>query len=129
MPLRSLFCSVDGQSRAEKVKLDTLLIEMKDGYHPVTRDSVYQDIERKKDPICLLWQGVTPPQGAETTDDYMKNLLLTIEMVRMSRRQQSISKMWFRKLQAGMNWMMSYGMMLIIMVFVAIVLSQSLLGG
>jgi hypothetical protein len=106
-----------------------MLIEMKDGYHPVTRDSVYQDIDRKKDPICIIWQGITPPQGAQTTDEYMNNLLLTIEMVRMSRRQQSVSRIWFRRLQAAGDWLLTYGVTAMIFLFLGAVLLNSFLGG
>jgi hypothetical protein len=50
-------------------------------------------------------------------------------MVRMSRRPQSVSKMFWRWLNRAFGWFMVYGIMFMVIVTIAIVLITGLLGG
>ena len=56
--MRILYFMVDGRAKMEKTNVNPRLLEMPDGYHPLTNDSVWQDAKRRMDPLLIIIQGV-----------------------------------------------------------------------
>jgi len=102
------YFTVDGRCLIEKSNIDARYIEMRDGYHPITNDSVWQDDTRMRPPILAIFEGVTPPLGADMTDEDLETLLKEIELIKLGFKKPSVSKMFWRALVAFGQWFKSY---------------------
>ena len=127
--MKLIYLTVDGRAKVEKTNVSTRLIEMKDGYHPVTNDSVWQDSKRIRDAILFIIQGVLGPYGASMTEEDTLNVLFEIEAAERAFKPPSVSKMWQRMLAAAFDWLMKYGIILFIATAAAVGVIQSFLGG
>ena len=112
--MRILYFTVDGRVTIEKTPLNARFIEMRDGYHPISNDSVWQDSARREDGIMCIFEGILGPYGSDMTEEDVAGILTEAEFIMRAHKRQSISRMWLRQLSALFNWVISYGMMLFV---------------
>ena len=115
--MKLIYLTNDGKFRVETARVGTRLIEMPDGYHPITNDSVWQDAKRKSDGIMILIQGVLGPYGSgkgEMTEEDVLTTLREVEYAEKSFKPMSNSKMWQRSLASMFAWFYKYGITLFI---------------
>ena len=102
--MKLFYLTNEGSVRVENAKIGTRLVEMPDGYHPVTNDGIWQDAKRRAAPVMVLMQGVLGPYGSSMTEEDTLNVLLEIELAERAFKPQSVSKMWQRQLAAIIAW-------------------------
>lgn len=127
--MKLIYLTNEGKARIENAKIGTRLVEMPDGYHPVTNDGVWQDSKRRSDAVMVLMQGVLGPYGSSMTEEDTLNVLLEIELAERAFKPQSVSKMWQRSLAAMFDWFMKYGIILFIVAITGYAIVNSLTGG
>ena len=98
--MRIEYISVDGRMRVEKTRHVPRLIELPDGYHPVTNDSVWQDAERRREPLLVIIQGVRAPLGGTMETEDVSGVLYEIELAERAFRKPRVSRMWMRAFEA-----------------------------
>lgn len=103
--MKLFYLTNEGSVRVENAKIGTRLLEMPDGYHPVTNDGIWQDAKRRAAPVMVLMQGVLGPYGSSMTEEDTLNVLLEIELAERAFKPQSVSKMWQRQLAAIITWL------------------------
>lgn len=126
---RAFYFMVDGSANVEKVRRVPPLLEMPDGYHPITNDSVWQDAKRIRDPIMVLIQGVRAPYGGTMENEDVSNILFEIELEERAFKKHRISKMWMRALERFMDFVLTKGIFIVILIFVAYYIIQAMMGG
>lgn len=124
-----LYFTVDGRCIAEKTKLNSGLIEMPDGYHPITNNSVWQDARRVKDALLIIIQGVRGPYGATMEDQDIARLLYDLELEERAFKKPRVSKMWWRALQRLGEMFLKYGLYVFIMGMVIYYAASAMLQG
>lgn len=124
---RILFFTVDGRCLVEKTKANPRLLEMPDGYHPVTNDSVWQDAKRLMDPLLVIIQGVRGPYGGTMENEDVSSVLYEIELAERAFKRPPVSKMWMRALQRFGDFLLTKGLYIIVILFVAFFVVQSML--
>ena len=124
-----LYFTVDGRCIPEKTKLNSGLIEMADGYHPITNNSVWQDARRMKDALLILIQGVRGPYGATMEDQDIARLLYDLELQERAFKKVRVSKMWFRALQRLGEGFLKYGLYVFIIFMVIYYAGNAMLQG
>ena len=120
---------VDGTMKVERTKLNARYIEMPDGAHPVTHDSVYQDDKRTRQPILCIFEGVTPPLGADMTEEDLSSMMTEIELIKLSYKKPSFSKLWMRLFSQAFEWLFKRGAPIALFGFIAFVVMDSYFGG
>ena len=123
------YLTVEGLAKKEKMHLNKRMVEMIDGNHPVTNDSVWQDARRRRPPVMVIIQGVRGPYGATMEIEDVSSVLYEIENDERAFRPPSVSKMWLRQLTAIGSWLMKSGLYVAIMLLVVYLLWSSVLGG
>ena len=104
--MKLIYLTVDGRAKIESANLiSSRIVEMPDGYHPVTNDSVWQDAERLREPILVITQGVLGPYGASMTKEDVFVFLFETEIAERTFRNPLVSKMWHRALGAFIGYM------------------------
>lgn len=98
--LRAIYTTSSGESTVENIKPHTRLIEMLDGLHTITKTAIYRDIDDERTSYIFFWQGVTPAEGANVTEDMLK----TIEVCKQHHQPIALSRYWRRKYSRGMWW-------------------------
>lgn len=127
--MKAIYLSVTGHAYAENLKATTSLVEMKDGYHPITNDSVFRDRERKDDAIVVIWQGVAAPEGANQTRQFITDVFVDIEIKKMAHDRKKVNKIWHRQVAAIIGAVAKYGLQLIIFIIIAYILVDAFIGG
>lgn len=127
--MRILYFKVDGLTSVEKTKTNPRLLEMPDGYHPVTNDSVWQDSKRLMAPLLIIIQGVRGPYGATMENKDVSSVLYEIELAERAFKKANVSKMWMRSLERLIEFIQARGIYLGIVIFVLYFLGQSMFGG
>lgn len=126
--MKLIYLKNDGQAVTENATIGARLVEMPDGYHPMTNDGVWQDAKRRRPPVLLIVQGVLGPYGASMTTEDTLHVLYEIEVAERAFRPQNVSKMWARKLAAMFAWMVKYGVMLFMLALAAWAIWSSFMG-
>ena len=129
MAMKLFYLTVEGLCRVENTRITARNVEMPDGPHPVTNDSVWQDAKRVRPPVMIIIQGVLGPYGSSMASEDVKTIMYEVKLASMAFRQPSISKMWQRMLAASVAWLMKYGMILFIVAIGAYAVGSTLLGG
>ena len=106
--MKLIYLMNDGRARVETAKVGTRLIEMPDGYHPITNDSVWQDAKRKSDSMMILVQGVLPAYGGTMAELDTLNVLREVEYAEKAFKPMSNSKMWQRAFQRIWDFFAKY---------------------
>jgi hypothetical protein len=127
--MKLVYLTNDGKARVETAKVGTRLIEMPDGYHPITNDSVWQDAARKSDGMMILFQGVLPAYGGTMAEHDTLNVLREVEYAEKSFKPMSNSKMWQRSLAGLWTFGMKYGITLFIVALAGYSIYTSFTGG
>lgn len=109
----------DGSCVIEKARVNTRFLELPDGYHPLTNDSVWQDDKRRQQPILVVFDGCLGPLGADMTEEDIKTLLTEIEMIKLAFKKPTISRMWMRWLSKMFSAMLKYGVTTIVFIMMA----------
>lgn len=94
--MKLFYLTVGGNATCESTKLRERFIEMLDGYHPVTNDSVWQDAQRRREPMLFIIQGVRAPYGGTMAEKDVSLLLYEMELRERAFKPNSVSKMWWR---------------------------------
>ena len=126
---RVIYFKVDGSATGEKVKHIPTLLEMPDGYHPVTNDSVWQHAKRVMEPVMVIIQRVRAPYGGTMENEDVANVLFEIELEERAFKSHKVSKMWMRSLGRLMDFIVTKGIFIVILIVIAYYLVQSMLGG
>ena len=123
------YFTVDGRCVIERSNVNARYIEMRDGYHPITNDSVWQDNLRRRQPIMAIFEGVLGPLGSDMSVEDVKGILREVQIIKRSHKSQSISKMWARALQRIFQFILTAGVPTAIIIFAIIIIAQALLEG
>lgn len=126
---RIIYFKVDGSATIEKVRHIPPLLEMPDGYHPVTNDSVWQHAKRVMDPVMVIIQRVRAPYGGTMENEDVRNVLFEIELEEAAFKKHKVSKMWMRAFEGIIDFILTKGIFILILIFIAYFLVQSMLGG
>lgn len=113
------YLSVDGTATREKTKIRERMIEMPDGYHPITNDSVWQDAKRVRDSMMIIIQGVRGPYGASMEEKDIALLLYDMELRERSFKRQSVSKMSWRFLARIGEWLVKFAPVIVMGAIIA----------
>jgi len=128
MAMKILYLKVDGLCKGENWKVNARNLEMPDGPHPVTNDSIWQDSKRTGPPVMMVIQDVLGPYGASMASEDVKTRMYEVKLASMAFKQPSISKMWQRWLANAFKWFMNYGIILFIIAITGYAVIQSLMG-
>jgi hypothetical protein len=128
MAMKILYLKVDGLCKVENWKVNARNLEMPDGPHPVTNDSIWQDSKRTGPPVMMVIQDVLGPYGASMASEDVKTRMYEVKLASMAFKQPSISRMWQRWLANAFEWFMKYGIILFIIAITGYYVIQSLMG-
>ena len=127
--VRILHFTVTGQAMMEKTRVNARYLEMPDGDHPMTNDSFWQDSERRQMPIIAFFEGVPGALGSDMVAKDMENILTEIELIKLSFRNQGVSKMWVRAIMRMFGGVFKVGLPTLIFIFMAYFIVQAMLEG
>lgn len=127
--MKILYLKVDGLCKVENWKVNARNLEMPDGPHPVTNDSIWQDSKRTGPPVMMVIQDVFGPYGASMAAEDVKTRMYEVKLASMAFKQPSISRMWQRMLANAFAWFMKYGIILFIIAISGYAVISSLTGG
>lgn len=113
----------------QKTTINERYIEMRDGFHPMTNDCVFQDSQRRRDNSILIAEQCTIPLMSKTGDPEMETLIREYIVAESKFKQPTVSKMWARTFRAIGAWLAAYGIPLCIGLFVIGVVANALLQG
>jgi hypothetical protein len=123
-----IYIKQDGTAAIERTKTNPSMIEMPDGYHPITNNSYWQDAERKRDPVLIIIQGVRGPYGATMENEDVSRLLYDLEVKERAFKKPGVSKMWMRMFERFFDWLRRYGIWIFVIGFMAYFTIPAMLG-
>ena len=126
--MKILYLKVDGSCKTENWKVNARNLEMPDGPHPVTNDSIWQDSRRVGPAVMMVIQDVLGPYGSSMASEDVKTRMYEVKLASMAFKQPSISRMWQRWLANAFAWFMKYGIILFIIAITGYAVIQSLTG-
>ena len=126
--MKILYLKVDGLCKVENWKVNARNLEMPDGPHPVTNDSIWQDSKRIGPAVMMVIQDVLGPYGSSMASEDVKTRMYEVKLASMAFKQPSISKMWQRWLANAFEWFMKYGIILFRVAITGYAVIQSLMG-
>jgi hypothetical protein len=126
--MKILYLKVDGLCKVENWKVNARNLEMPDGPHPVTNDSIWQDSKRTGPAVMMVIQDVFAPYGASMASEDVKTRMYEVKLASMAFKQPSISRMWQRWLANAFEWFMKYGIILFIVALVGYSVITTLTG-
>lgn len=129
MATRVVYFMVDGIATIEKVRRIPPLLEMPDGYHPITNDSVWQDAKRMMDPLLIIIQRVRGPYGGTMENDDVSSVLYDIKVAQMAFKKPKVSKMWMRALERFMDFIVTKGIYIGVIAFALYFIAQAMFQG
>ena len=106
--MRTIFIGASGHAYPEIVKTYSRLIEMPDGYHPVTKGAIYRDSKKREQALMIMWHDVSDPDGADLTADYI-DVLKENETLKICKEKPSVNKMWWRHFTSGLFQLLRVG--------------------
>lgn len=124
-----IYLGVDGSARLERAAVRERLIEMPDGIHPVTNDSVWQDAKRIRQPAMVFIQGVRAAYGSTMEAKDIELVLYDLEVKERALKKPKISKMWVRTLAAIGRWFLTYWTILMTIILIAYGFYSAFSGG
>ncbi len=114
--MRLMYLTYDGQAKMEKTRaLQTRQIEMPDGVHSYTNNSVWQDAKRLREPIIIISQGLHAPLGATNAREDALQELYEIKLASKALRNPSVSKMLTRKIERAIDWVTTNGIVVFVL--------------
>jgi len=122
--MKLVYLTVDGRAKVENWTINARNVEMMDGPHPVTNDSVWQDSKRLGPALMFIIQDVLAPYGGSMAARDVKTRIYEVKLASMAFKAPSLSKMWVRWLQNMFDWVTSH----IVYLFIAVIVGYSLLG-
>ena len=128
--MRLVYPTFDGRAKVEKTRsIATRLVEMPDGDHAYTSDSVWQDARRLQAPIMLIFQGRYAPYGATTANEDAEQVLFEIDCAEFAMKPPSVSKIWQRGIQRIFDWFADNIIYLFVIGLLAFGIVQVVTGG
>ena len=121
--------SQEGQIFAEKAPVNGRYIEMRDGYHPLTNDSYWQDEKREAPPVLLLFENVLGAHGSEMAEQDVKTLLTESVIITRMHKKHQVNRRWMRLVARFMDWLKTYGLYFFIMIVVVYIVSDAVFVG
>jgi hypothetical protein len=128
MAMKILYLKVDGSCKVENWKVNARNLEMPDGPHPVTNDSIWQDSKRTGPAVMMVIQDVFGPYGASMAAEDVKTRMYEVKLASMAFKQPSVSRMWQRMLANAFAFFMKYGIILFIVALVGYSVITTLTG-
>ena len=126
--MRIFYLKIDGTMKIEKTKATEPILEMRDGYHPITNDSIWQDTKQRGDARLFIVQRVTPPLGANMAHNDIKAILQEQIISEHGFKKPQVSKMWMRGVERAVDWLLANGIILAITALIIYVVAQYILG-
>ena len=126
--MKILYLKVDGSCKTENWKVNARNLEMADGPHPVTNDSIWQDSKRTGPAVMMVIQDVFGPYGASMASEDVKTRMYEVKLASMAFKSPSVSRMWQRMLANAFAWFMKYGIILFIVAITGYSVIQSFMG-
>ena len=123
------YITQDGRMLEQRTVINERYIEMRDGFHPMTNDCVFQDSARRKDNSILIAEQCTIPLMSKMGDPEMATLFREYIVAESKFKQPTVSKMWARTLIALWNWIKVNGIPLLIGLFIIYIVGNALLAG
>ncbi len=127
--MKLIYLTVDGRAKVENWTINARNVEMSDGPHPVTNDSVWQDSKRVGPAVMMILQDVFAPYGGSMASEDVKTRMYEVKLASMAFRSPSVSKKWQRQLANIFHWFMKYGIILLIIALAAPSVLKQFLGG
>jgi len=128
--MKLVYLTVDGREIVENTKaISRRLVEEPDGYHPLTNDAVWHNVERRHDTRMVVIDGVLPLLGGDMTNDDLVTLFNESVVEEVSFRSLSVSRMWWRAFNRFGELLLKYGWMIFVGGMVGMALYQSYFGG
>ena len=127
--MKLMYVTAEGLCKVENTRISARNIEMPDGPHPRTNDSVWQDSKRLRPPVMLIIEDVLPPYGASMAHEDVKTRIYEVKLASMAFKQPSVSKMWQRALARYFEYAMKYGVILFVVAITGWAILDSLFGG
>ena len=126
--MKLFYLTVDGTCKVSNWTINARNLEMPDGPHPVTNDSVWQHSKRTFPPVMVVIQDVLGPYGASMASEDVKTRIYEVKLASMAFKQPSLSKMKWRWLANAFEWIMKYGIILFIIAIAGYSVISSLMG-
>jgi hypothetical protein len=127
--MKIFYLTVDGMCKIENTRVRARNLEMPDGPHPITNDSVWQDAKRLRPPVMTIIQDVFAAYGGSMAAEDIKIRMYEIEMASKAFKSPSLSKMWQRAFARIVDFVMKYGIPLFIVAMAGYAVINQLLGG
>ncbi len=127
--MKLMHLNVDGTVRMENARITQRMVEFPDGYHPKTNDSVWQDAKRKRPPVMISIEGVLPFYGGSMTAEDILHELYDVELSERAMKNQSVSKMNWRWIQALFAGLAKYAVALFVAGLIGFGLYSQYFGG
>lgn len=131
MKAKLAYFRVDGSATVESARLDYRLIEMPDGPHPLTNDSVWQHAKRRFPPIVFFMQDVLPAYGASMHHEDIKTQVFGTKLKQMALKDPTgrMSKVWIRRIEAFFEFLWSRGAIILVALFIIYNVASAMFGG
>lgn len=120
------FITQDGEVRFEKAPVNGRYIEMRDGYHPLTNDSYWQDEKRESQAQLVIFENVLGPLGSEMAEQDVKALLTEAVIITRMHKKMQVNKAWMRLLARFFEWIRRYGIWLFVISFAGYFVAQAM---
>lgn len=102
---KGILLSYSGHAYAEEVDTYKRYIQFEGGDYLVSKNSVQCDVEHKHDPIMIVKQGLSAPEG----DTLLASAMHESDRIKIHGQAVQRDKMWVRRLVSSL-WKMFYVM-------------------
>ena len=75
------------------------IVEFRDGYHPISNETVWRPGTRDSEPCVYVWQGRTSPEGS--SKERVRFVMKETNRLKDNRQPILVSKLWVRWLKQG----------------------------
>lgn len=101
-----MFISADGRAYVESIKPKYRFVEEFDGFHPVSKDSVFRDVEGLHKPLVIIWHGIPAPEGSrmKSAYQYVHDTLKESVTLELARSRPPMSRIIWRQLIGALVW-------------------------
>lgn len=127
--MKLFYLMVDGICKVENTRINARNVEMPDGPHPKTNDSVWHDSQRMRPPVMIIIEGVLAPYGASMAAQDVKTIMLEVKLASLAFKSPSLSKMWHRAFERFMGYAVKYFVPVCIIALIGWAVYNQLTGG
>lgn len=101
-----MFVSADGRAYVEDIKPRYRFIEEFDGFHPLSKDSVFRDVDGLHKPLVIIWHGIPAPEGSRMNSpfQYVFDTLKESVTLELARSRPPMSRILWRRIVGALVW-------------------------